>query len=434
MPVKDTNDRELVQQCMVSLAAKAGFANPATMVQRDLEFLSQSIESKTGILISLSTLKRLFNGQFSRQPQIATLNAIAQFSGYKHWQDYKLFAMSGNVYNEPLEARAVVITTPPYRFPRAKFVLLAAILIVSALGLLAMFTRKKNSAGNFDKAQFTCSKTTGNDLPNTVVFDYNIDDVKADSFFIQQSWDKNRRVRIYPNSYTLTDIYYEPGYHVAKLIANDQVIKTMDVSIPTDRWFFYAKEKNARSLPQYIEANEKSMNGSLQLTEDEVVASHVDITKQQQYYYVYFPSVINSRSDNFKMRYRIRVKPVSNEACPYLMSEVFCQRNFMYFLSMPRGCASEMKAQFSDTLVNGKTHDLSALGMDVTHWQDIDFIVKNKNTTIRVNGTEVFNTRYNISGGLITGLGFISNGLCEIDHVELTTLEGHSIYKNDFIN
>jgi hypothetical protein len=101
---------------------------------------------------------------------------------------------------------------------------------------------------------------------------------------------------------------------------------------------------------------------------------------------------------------------------------------------MPTGCASEMKAQFSDTLLNGKTHDLSALGMDVTDWQDIDFIVKNKNTTIRINGTDVFSTRYNISGGLITGLGFISNGLCEIDHVELTTLEGQSIYKNDFTN
>ncbi|MEI9809516.1 MAG: hypothetical protein WDO16_17520 [Bacteroidota bacterium] len=41
----------------------------------------------------------------------------------------------------------------------------------------------------------------------------------ADSFFIQQSWDKNRRVKIDKHSHTLTDIYYEPGYHIAKLIA-----------------------------------------------------------------------------------------------------------------------------------------------------------------------------------------------------------------------
>src|SRR5690606_29224337 len=91
---------------------------------------------------------------------------------------------------------------------------------------------------HYERATFAARKTTDHDLPNTVVFSYNVDDVKADSFFIQQSWDTGRRVRIYPGQYTLTDIYYEPGYHLAKLMANDSVIRTVDVSIPTDRWFF----------------------------------------------------------------------------------------------------------------------------------------------------------------------------------------------------
>ncbi len=102
------------------------------------------------------------------------------------------------------------------------------------------------------KAQFSMNKTTRNDLPNTVVFNYNIDDVNADSFFIQQSWDKDRRVRIDKKNHTLTDIYYEPGYHVAKLIANDSVIRTIDVSIPTDKWFYYARERKPASIPEYV--------------------------------------------------------------------------------------------------------------------------------------------------------------------------------------
>src|SRR5690606_25205311 len=103
------------------------------------------------------------------------------------------------------------------------------------------------------RATFAARKTTDHDLPNTVVFSYNVDDVKADSFFIQQSWDTGRRVRIYPGQYTLTDIYYEPGYHLAKLMANDSVIRTVDVSIPTDRWFFYTRLPEPGDMAQYIE-------------------------------------------------------------------------------------------------------------------------------------------------------------------------------------
>ncbi|HTI92333.1 MAG TPA: hypothetical protein VL727_17180, partial [Puia sp.] len=51
--------------------------------------LCDTIESKTGVMISLSTIKRLLNGQFARIPQTATLNAIALSAGYTSWRDFK---------------------------------------------------------------------------------------------------------------------------------------------------------------------------------------------------------------------------------------------------------------------------------------------------------------------------------------------------------
>jgi hypothetical protein len=38
---------------------------------------------------------------------------------------------------------------------------------------------------------------------------------------------------------------------------------------------------------------------------------------------------------------------------------------------------------------------------------------------------------YKTSAGLITGLGFISNGLCEVEFVELKGLDGKTIYQNN---
>jgi hypothetical protein len=422
------DEQELVKQCMAELCTKAGFAGPQTLVQRDLEFLSEHIESQTGVLISLSTIRRLLNGQFSRLPQIATLNAIAQSAGYRHWQDFRLQHVA-----DPITTLSEAIMPAAHRkFSRIRIIAGTAFLVIIILGLLAMLKRGKPQPGHTETARFAGRKTTGNELPNTVVFNYNIDNVDADSFFIQQSWDRNRRVRIYKNSYTLTDIYYEPGYHTAKLIANDQVIKTQDLSIPTDRWFFYAKEKAPAARPVYIFPANGWKNGSLQLVKDDIENSSIDLHKENQYIYTYFPSRIESSSDNFVLRYRIRVHELNPAACPYLMVEVFCQRNFMYFFNMPRGCAGELRAQFSENYLDGKTNDLSVLGLDINAWQDAELVVKNKKASIRVNGTEVFSTSYQQSGGLITGLGFISNGLCEVDFVELKTVEGKDIYSNDF--
>jgi len=251
--------------------------------------------------------------------------------------------------------------------------------------------------------------------------------VAADSFFIQQSWDRNRRVRVFKHNYTLTDIYYEPGYHTAKLIANDKIIKTVDVSIPTDRWMFYAKEGIAKGLPKYIEADVVKAR-SLRLTKDDLVKSRIDIQKENVFVNVYFPSHIESSSDNFVLKFRIKVDELKNEPCSFLMTEVFCQRQFMYFISTLKGCTSELRSQFGENDLNGKTNDLSALGSNVRTWQNVAFSVKNKNATISINGSKVFSASYYHSCGLITGIGFISNGLCEVDSLDMKTIEGKEIY------
>jgi hypothetical protein len=46
---------------------------------QDLEYLCERIEESSGILISLSTIKRILNGQYNRLPQVATLNGKAVY-------------------------------------------------------------------------------------------------------------------------------------------------------------------------------------------------------------------------------------------------------------------------------------------------------------------------------------------------------------------
>src|SRR5580698_7809586 len=82
-------DRELIELWASELAARHGFTSYKDMRQRDLDYLCERIEESSGILISLSTIKRILNGQYNRLPQVATLNALSVYLGYADWQAFK---------------------------------------------------------------------------------------------------------------------------------------------------------------------------------------------------------------------------------------------------------------------------------------------------------------------------------------------------------
>lgn len=420
-------EQQLVKESLLEIFKKSGYADAGLMTQRHFEHVGDEIEKKSGIVISGTTIKRLSNGEFSRLPQIATLNAIANYFDFTNWQDYKSSQTPKAVPQETNTA-----THSLKKPPALSGKLLWALLLVPVLAMLFYLYSNKQADRNFSKASFSAHKNTSNDLPNTVVFNYDIDDVIADSFFIQQSWDRNRRVRIYKNTHTITDIYHEPGYHLAKLIANDSIIKTVDVSIPTDKWFFFANEYKINYNTEYIKAGKFTSNGSMTITTDDLIASKIATDKEKIYLYAYFPTRLEVSSDNYKLKTRLRMKEISNNFCPYITLEVYCQRYFMLLKSTPKGCASEALVLFGDKELSGKQNDLAPISYDVTQWTDIELTVKNKQVTVNINGKDCFSTSYNNSGRLIAGLSFISNGLCEVDKVELSGLDGKLVVKDDF--
>lgn len=442
-------DRQLIDIGAQELAIRQGFSDLRKMRQRDLEYLCTRIEESSGILISLSTIKRIMNGQYNRLPQVATLNALSIYLGYADWQDFKAAKQQAApdptlaATNHPLgqatnrSEQAISLPSEPADQKRAlrRPVLAGAIFVALLVILLSWNYLTRTPAHNRDggnlppaSATFTARKTTENAIPNTVVFTYDIDHLAGDSFFIQQSWDKHRRVRISRNTHTLTDIYYEPGYHTAKLIAGDKVVKTIGVSIPTDNWFFYSKDSLSASYPNYIRSVEPIHNGILGLEKQDLSGNKIDPQKPQVYLYNWFPSIIATEADNFRLKARIRMTEVRNTACPFVMPEIFCQHHLMYFaLTMP-GCTGAINAQFGDHLLNGKNNDLSGLAFDVHQWHDIEMQVRQKQVSISIDRKEIITQEYSATAGLITGLGFHSNGLCQVDSIHLTSLDGKSVY------
>lgn len=417
-----------------------GYLDGDLMTQRNFEQISDEIEKKSGIYISGTTIKRLSKGAFNRAPQIATLNALATYFNFNSWPEYKNAFMeqhSGESQKDETQqaapgAQLAAIDISKaiwYRKAFARWVPLVLILIcICSYCLYA----PKEPENDFSLATFSSKKTTNNDLPNTVIFNYDIEHVTADSFFIQQSWDKNRKVRIDKHKHTLTDIYYEPGYHIAKLIANDSIIKTTVVSIPTDKWVFYSNEYKRRYRTDYIETEKAFKKGSLAITQQELVKNKIDINQENIYLYSYFPSKHEINSDNFTLKTRVRTKEVRNSQCPYITIEIYGQQDVILIKSPLKGCANQAKLRFGPRVINGSETDLSPVSYDVTKWTEVELKVTDKQVIVKIAGQQVFTTSYQTSIKLITGLSFISNCLCEVDQVTLTGQDGKIFYKDNF--
>lgn len=434
------SEKTLVRTCLLEIFKRNGYADNALLTHRAFEHISHEIEVKTATLISVSTLKRLLNGEFSRMPQIATLNAISNYLGFKNWQEYKISFLKDTVPDDvsvdtPTVLKQAAIGSRSRQFSkRFKLVTITSFsLLCASIVFLFIQYSSRSVKGDVASATFSAEKTTSNEIPNTVIFKYNIDNVMADSFFIQQSWDKNRRVRIYKHNYTLTDIYYEPGYHIAKLIANDSVIRTVDISIPTDRWFLFAKDTSPNAVPQYIKPTTEIIHdGHLKLRTTDLVSHHIDIKEEKAFVYSYFPSDIKVNSDNFVLKTRVRVDEVRNNLCPNIVIEVTAQQSFMFLMTGSKGCANKSIVLFGENFLDGKNIDLSSLGYDVTGWMNVEMRVKERKVDILFNEKPVFSTSYKLPTGLITGVVVASNGLPEVDFIDLKGLDGTVVYHNDF--
>lgn len=115
-----------------------------------------------------------------------------------------------------------------------------------------------------------------------------------------------------------------------------------------------------------------------------------------------------------------------------IIPEICEQNNSLYFFTTLPGCSSNTGVNVGEHLLDGKTTDLSAFGVDIYQWQDIEVIVQNKTAQIFIGNRKIFSAAYTRSGGLITGLAFMSNGLCEIEDISLRGTDGRVVYENDF--
>lgn len=425
--MQNDTDREkiYIEIIIQKISEKLQLNDPGQWQQRDFENLSLQIEEKTGINLSVSTLKRITKQQFQKIPQKNTLNALAQFAGFKDWYDFKINHPAENIIQEKKKApkRKLKLTKKVIYIPVAVIVLFFALLLLF----------NSQPAQSYSEAKFSSRKNVSEGLPNTVIFDYDISMYDFDSAFIQQSWDIRRRAEIKKNERYSTSVYYYPGYHRAKLLINDQLVKEIPVYITTGGWLPVIQTPENDLIPVYVKENCIS-NSQIYISPETVEKHNIDLSKNNHatcFYYV--NEDFNGDSNNFTFETRLKNNLEEGATvCQGCEISIFGEFGRHFVQLCDPGCIGRLYLKFGSDYVSGQNNDLSAFGTDLNQWNDVKMVFKNKVATIFLNDEEIYKASYNNSNGKIKGVYYHFAGSGAIDLVRLFDDEQNLVFSEDF--
>ncbi len=421
-------EREYILLCKRLIEEKFHFENGnGSLRQRDLEYLADNIEETSGIKLSLSTLKRLWKKDHEQMPHPSTLDAMVSILGYKTWQDFKLKE------REPSTIPALTTQKKKKRVFNPWTILAIGLAIIVLSWLIGFRTGREDKAKPIIRGpvSFTGNKTVSQGVPNTVIFNYDLRNVEADSFFFQQSWNNMEKVKIDPKGNSYSNIYYYPGFHRAKLIANDSIIKRFRVHITTDGWLPMIRYSTMDNMPVYLKNTHPVSNGALHSTRDDLIASNVNPDKEFLLSYYNTREFENTSSDNFSLDTRISIDSNNTAACPGFQLVIVCEEHIFFISIVGKGCERNIELKIGEEYRNGINSDLSGFGRDLRKWQRLQVQVINKKATLYLDEQPVYTVSFKNDFGKIVGLSYNFIGTGAVDYVRLKNAE-KLVYADEF--
>jgi hypothetical protein len=355
-----------LQRCKAIIERQLDWGPAETWQTADFENLSELILTRTGVSLSISTLRRMWGRvEYNHLPSTTTLNTLARFAGAEDW---RAFVKDGRRTAEPMLESSVQITE---RQTRYKWKTLAGVAtLILALILVGILAFDKGEPQLEKEAYVFGSRPVTRGIPNSVVFTYDATASPTDSVFIQQSWDESRRVLVDKNLHKHTSVYYEPGVYQAKLTIGKQVVQQHKLVIATQGWSGLIERP---SVPVYLRQSEFLHQDQIYTSIETIKSKNIEMQPEP-------PVVKYFNVGNFEpvpiddFGFSCEVKSLYSEGA------AACQFTYISLLTddMPigiplssKGCVSELSMVSVDNYTSGKKADLSALGVDFSDWVSV---------------------------------------------------------------
>ena len=313
----------------------------------------------------------------------------------------------------------------------------AIIIFIGVIGgalLCYGFILHFRSDNNYDDVLFTSKKVVTSGVPNTVIFQYDISCIDTDSVHIQQSWNERQRTPLSRDNHYYTSVYYYPGFHRAKLVVEDKVIKQHNVHITTDGWLAIVQTRTHTQIPIYI-PNSDIMDGRRLYVSPEILKSNkIDPTDEEygvRFYHVRDFGPLDG--DNFTLETCIKNDLAEGGLVGQYCNLVVMNVNGRHIipLTIP-GCVGNVNVKFMDALIRGRENDLSMFGCDMSEWNTLKCEVKDRLVKIFLNGSLIYQLSYENPAGRIIGLNYGFYGCGAIDFIRLWDVNQQLIFEDEF--
>lgn len=406
-------DHKLVLKCLLQIEESLGWGASEKWHNDVFVELSERIQKETKVLLSPVTLKRVWGRiDYKSAPSITTLNTLAQFAGFQNWREFKgsVSDKKPSYLARKVGANLGVIT------------LSASIMTIIFISFYSLKGTQPKQDIDLSKIVFK-SRPIAMGLPNSVVFELDLDNIKSDSIHIQQYWDPTKTIALTPGQKKATGQYYNPGYFRAKLMVDGEAIKQHDLFIKTEGWLGTV---NYHPIPKYIPSSEIVSD---KLAFSKAVLDEIANREQPTYSTFHYVDDFDDVSgDNFKLSSTLRNAYQDKWAvCQKAAIMVLGTKGAMVISFSIPGCVSEIGVMMNDTYMSGKEHDLSGLGLDFTEPVDIEIEVREKQLRVFSEKRELFTGKYNETVGRIVGLRYRFLGAGEVFSYKLSNLSSDII-------
>ena len=417
-----------LDQCKTQIEDKLGWGPSDQWTTQDFEELSVRIQDATGQVISSTTLKRLWGRvAYDNKPSRHSLDTLALFIGYDSWRTFT------SAHPQSPQQEASTMNSPQEggrpRYRGASIAILSVgMLILGASTILWLGSRTNASPPT--PVQFT-SRSVSLDLPSTVIFEYDVTKVEADSFFIQQSWDMTLRKKVSASNSVHSSTYFYPGYYNAKLIADNDILLEHPVHVKTQNWKVMLEQD---PMPFYLPDEAMKDDGTLSVSEGWLTQAGftIDDGKHVLGYYLVQDFGPLKMSDFSLEAVVSHIKSEPLRPCQGGQVTIRGEDGMIRLPFDIPGCTGLMHVTAGDVHLEGQSNDLSALGADYSSWQLVKLDVKDKSVRIQIGTNQPFDFDYSYEMGKVVGIWFQFVGRGMIDEVRLTDEDGRIMYEEMF--
>lgn len=422
------NKSDLLQQCCTLIGQKLGWGDSDDWQNQDFETLSARIFDQTQVVLSVSTLKRVWGKvKYDSLPSLTTLNTLAIFAGYENWRHFTQAHQPGEA---PVVEAAAAVTEE--RGVAGKqytglWFLLPGILAILALAGWVYNQPTAAASGSFSFSSAALAKG----IPNSVVFKYNAAAAGNDSVFIQQSWDVRRRFAVPANGNTYTSMYYYPGFFKAKLVVGKKIVKEHDLLISSEGWLAAVDQE---PVPVYFSLREAVSNGALQVTPELMAGKNISLQpKVPEVRFYNIGDMQGLLNDNFVFETELKsVYNMGSAVCQRATVLIHCQNTaFMVPLGIP-GCVAEMGIMVADKAASARNTDLSGFGCNMNEWVKLRCEVRNRHARFWVNGQLAYEDSFMGSPAKIVGVSYRFTGPGAVNSISLSRLDGEAVLQETF--